>query len=126
MQGSARYKLFTPATISAKACATIEGNREENGLGLTQKGDTGPMLNNETTTPPPHLPRRYDICPRCGRSTLRIDKPHLNALSRTDDSTYVCSDCGLDEALQAWKNGGTTHSKDRWKAPQLAHLKHTP
>lgn len=37
-------------------------------------------------------------CPRCGVNEL---KPKLasNALSRKDNKTYICSDCGIQEAL---------------------------
>lgn len=43
-------------------------------------------------------------CPRCGEITLYPnedgDGPHkgLNALSRRDNKTYICPDCGDDEA----------------------------
>lgn len=47
----------------------------------------------------------YTTCPRCGRDTLRTDRPALNALSRTDNETYVCSECGTDEALDNFQNG---------------------
>lgn len=42
----------------------------------------------------------YKRCPRCGDSTLRTDG--RNALSRHDNSTWVCDECGTDEALLAW------------------------
>ena len=42
----------------------------------------------------------YDTCPRCGRNELRTDRPALNALSRKDNETYVCSSCGTDEAMR--------------------------
>lgn len=40
-----------------------------------------------------HLP-----CPRCGRNTM---KPEIatNALSRHADGVFICSDCGVREAL---------------------------
>lgn len=41
----------------------------------------------------------FAICPRCGNQKLRTDRPAMNALSRTDNQTYVCSDCGTAEAL---------------------------
>lgn len=37
-------------------------------------------------------------CPRCKRMTMH-DKEVLNSLSRRDDKTYICNDCGDDEAL---------------------------
>lgn len=40
--------------------------------------------------------RRETICPRCG-------KPYREppALSRADNKTYICPDCGTREALQS-------------------------
>lgn len=40
----------------------------------------------------------WGLCPRCDKPRLRIDRPALNALSRTDNSSHVCSPCGGDEA----------------------------
>ena len=37
-------------------------------------------------------------CPRCGRNTMRTDRPALNALSRYAD-VYICDECGTEEAL---------------------------
>ena len=37
-------------------------------------------------------------CPRCQRNTLE-NPTGLNALSRKDNETYVCSPCGEDEAI---------------------------
>lgn len=37
------------------------------------------------------------ICSRCGRKMS--DRPALNALSRKDNQTYVCTSCGIDEAM---------------------------
>ncbi|MCW2763829.1 MAG: hypothetical protein JWR85_4030 [Marmoricola sp.] len=65
---------------------------------------------------------RYGICPRCGEKTLRLDRPALNALSRTDNQTYVCSDCGTNEALEDFARGMSRQGKDAWKAPQSATL----
>lgn len=36
-------------------------------------------------------------CPRCGKTT--VDYP---ALSRTDNKTNICSQCGTDEAMENW------------------------
>lgn len=38
------------------------------------------------------------ICPRCNQDKMD-DKKVRNALSRRDNSTYICCDCGLDEAM---------------------------
>lgn len=37
-------------------------------------------------------------CPRCKKTKLHANDAY-NALSRKDNKTYVCSDCGVDEAL---------------------------
>lgn len=44
---------------------------------------------NETTT-----------CPRCDRPGLLLGRPSLNALSRHDNETRICSSCGTDEAMR--------------------------
>ena len=44
-------------------------------------------------------PRWYEptVCPRCGR----LKPPQFPSLSRVDNHTYVCNDCGTDEAIGA-------------------------
>lgn len=37
-------------------------------------------------------------CPRCGRPLVGTDETRP-ALSRYDNTTYVCSSCGIDEAM---------------------------
>jgi len=37
-------------------------------------------------------------CPRCRQMTLR-EVEAQNALSRRDNETYICSDCGNEEAF---------------------------
>ena len=65
----------------------------------------------------------YGICPRCGENTLRTDRPVLNALSRTDNKTYVCNGCGTSEALEDFASqGANSMTKDNWKAPEAATL----
>lgn len=39
------------------------------------------------------------ICPRCKEKKLHPNEV-MNALSRKDNKTYVCSDCGTEEALE--------------------------
>lgn len=39
-----------------------------------------------------------DVCPRC-ESTLLHTQRAMDALSRRDNETYVCSACGEDEAV---------------------------
>ena len=43
------------------------------------------------------------VCPRCGCHVLwPKEREAMNALSRTDNKTYVCSPCGRGELM----NGG--------------------
>ena len=37
-------------------------------------------------------------CPRCGEDSLD-DRQVMNALSRRDNQTYICSPCGTQEAF---------------------------
>lgn len=37
-------------------------------------------------------------CPRCLKTKMRVPEVH-NALSRRDNQTYICSDCGVEEAF---------------------------
>lgn len=40
-----------------------------------------------------------DLCPRC--NYYRLDEEEvMNALSRKDNKTYICDNCGRDEALE--------------------------
>lgn len=42
------------------------------------------------------MKRHFNFCPRCG-----VKLPdHPAALSRVDNVTEICSDCGTDEAMQ--------------------------
>ena len=65
---------------------------------------------------------QFGICPRCGQNTLRLDRPALNALSRTDNDTYICSDCGQQEAFADLARGFERQSKEKWRAPDKATL----
>ena len=40
-------------------------------------------------------------CPRCKQMKLHPEQV-LNALSRRDNETYICSPCGTDEAMIDW------------------------
>jgi len=40
-------------------------------------------------------------CPRCGEMKLNPDN-RFNALSRKDNKTYICSDCGFAEATETF------------------------
>jgi hypothetical protein len=47
------------------------------------------------------------ICPRCGGFIPNDAMPgaYPGALSRTDNKTEICSDCGTDEALVQFMTG---------------------
>jgi predicted RNA-binding Zn-ribbon protein involved in translation (DUF1610 family) len=55
----------------------------------------------------------FTSCPRCGENTLRTDRPVMNALSRRDNKTYVCSSCGTSEALEDFMGG----ARQEWVTP---------
>jgi len=38
-------------------------------------------------------------CPRCGENKM-YEEQAMNALSRRDNDTYICSDCGAAEAME--------------------------
>lgn len=44
-----------------------------------------------------------NICPRCNEPNLH-EVDVMNALSRIDNETYICSDCGRDEAIAEMKD----------------------
>ena len=43
-------------------------------------------------------------CPRCGKLKMH-DEQAMNSLSRRDNKTYICNDCGEEEAYidQGWQ-----------------------
>lgn len=49
------------------------------------------------------------ICPRCGVTKLKPIEVH-NALSRTDNETFICSACGMQEAVESIFNNLTPQS----------------
>ena len=41
------------------------------------------------------------MCPRCGMTSLwPKEREAMNALSRKDNKTYICSPCGQDELMK--------------------------
>ena len=57
------------------------------------------------------------ICPRCKKNELNKVEVR-NCLSRMDNKTYICNDCGNDEAVfniklnELRKNGETAKAKE--------------
>ena len=57
------------------------------------------------------------ICPKCGQHTLYIQPYEAwNAVSRLDNKTYICPDCGTLEALETIMTGSPA-PKSRWALP---------
>lgn len=67
----------------------------------------------------PSPERRNMICPKCNRDFSR-----LLALSRTDNETMICDECGTKEALDAV--GFTEGSPDREAILKEAYYRKTP
>lgn len=55
------------------------------------------------------------ICPRCGREFER-----LLALSRKDNKTMICDQCGTEEALEAFASGRKQTPYERTRAQVYA------
>lgn len=57
------------------------------------------------------------ICPKCGQNTLyRQPYEAWNAVSRLDNRTYICPECGTLEALETIM-AGSPAPKSRWTLP---------
>jgi hypothetical protein len=56
-------------------------------------------------------------CPRCGEGipNNRDRGLYPGALSRTDNETEICSDCGLEEALNDWKRRLSNRNERFWE-----------
>lgn len=52
----------------------------------------------------------HPVCPRCTGFIPTNDNPgaYPGALSRTDNTTYICSACGTDEGMEQFLDGGLT------------------
>ena len=50
-----------------------------------------------------------NLCPRCGVATMHPEKA-MNALSRRDNETYICSPCGTAEGMEDAIEQVGTHS----------------
>lgn len=57
-------------------------------------------------------------CPRCGKPMNPRDYP---ALSRCDDKTHVCGNCGVEEAIEVWFRGTPTPMAD-WPIVPTLHV----
>ena len=47
----------------------------------------------------------YPVCPSCNGYIPNNDTPgaYPGALSRKDNTTYICSSCGMNEAMEAFR-----------------------
>ncbi len=50
------------------------------------------------------------ICPRCKKNELN-EVEVINALSRRDNKSYICSECGQEEAMFDYKRSQTEVSE---------------
>lgn len=57
-----------------------------------------------------------NTCPRCGGGIPNNERrgEYPGALSRTDNDTYVCSQCGQDEAIETMMDGAPMPQSE-WK-----------
>lgn len=56
------------------------------------------------------------LCPRCQERQIPNNKTpgaYPGAISRADNETEICSDCGHDEAMKDFLNGGC-EPKEAW------------
>lgn len=55
------------------------------------------------------------VCVRCGTVPRQTDAFHrgIGAMSRVDNKTEICSDCGMDEAMQNFAGRECT-PKSEW------------
>ena len=67
------------------------------------------------------------LCPRCNNdyytpysAEYSPGDPLPPALSRTDNETYICSDCGSDEAMQEFIPGEMLSPIESWPI-EIAH-----
>jgi hypothetical protein len=61
------------------------------------------------------------ICPRCGGDVPNTEYKgqYLGALSRTDDLTEICSDCGTHEALDQALTDRPLKPQHQWVHPPI-------
>lgn len=56
------------------------------------------------------------ICPRCGQNGLHPEEVR-NSLSRRDSETFICNECGMEEAMldMGSQNPEARHRDDRFR-----------
>ena len=65
----------------------------------------------------------YITCPRCLGFTVR-EPEESNALSRRDNKTYICSECGQEEAIvdMARSEGRTIPLRQQIREARIADI----
>ena len=53
----------------------------------------------------PKLELSDELCPKCKKNRLYKERV-WNSLSRRDNKTYICNDCGREEAFEDLKKRG--------------------
>jgi hypothetical protein len=66
-------------------------------------------------------PYNIELHPVAGRLMKERKLPMYPALSRADNQTYVCSDCGMDEAMRDFAHMPPM-SPDDWPIPEEERL----
>jgi transcription elongation factor Elf1 len=68
-----------------------------------------------------HALERDFTCPRCSGGVPNNDKrgEYVGALSRTDNKTTVCSDCGTEEALEQHFGDGLKPQSEWWATTEF-------
>jgi hypothetical protein len=58
----------------------------------------------------------FPVCPRCDGYIPNNVTPgeYIGALSRTDNKTEICSDCGTEEAMEQFVHRDALIPKDMW------------
>jgi hypothetical protein len=58
-----------------------------------------------------------ELCPVCKKNPLHPNKV-MNSLSRRDNKTYICNECGQREAMEDYQKYLDTHGKSHESTPK--------
>jgi hypothetical protein len=87
-----KYKVIIMETETGEIVQEMEPTTER----MAERIERGANINlNHDSFHTEIVEAKY--CPRCNFNTLKHDEV-LNPLSRLDNSTYICNDCGMEEA----------------------------
>ena len=62
-------------------------------------------MSNEVKTQITEWLEQHEVCPRCLTFPINYTGRYGRALSRTDNESYVCSECGTTEAIEQFRDG---------------------